>query len=256
MLNNFSTTRIVSIFMLCAITLGGCKEVLYSGLPEEDANEMVAVLASQGIEATRVRDKKGIYEISVETVDIPAAVTLLKESNLPREKFMSFGDVFSAEGIISTPFEQHARYVHALNQELSHTLTDLENIRSARVLITSPPQGRYDRTPPPATASVTIEYAPGKDLSQQVSAIKSIVAHSVPNLDYDDVAIALFPAGGPQIDLTAPPSGPDVNAAGIFPLLGSGSTLLRQIILLFGIASFCAILFLLFRRQNQSKDAS
>lgn len=256
MLHILSKTRAIGLILLCAITLSGCKEVLYSDLPEREANEMVAVLAAEGIHATRVRDKKGIYQISVETVDIPAAVTLLKASNLPREKFMSFGDVFSAEGIISTPFEQHARYVHALNQELSHTLTDLENIRSARVLITSPPQGRYDRTPPPATASVTIEFAQGIDLSPEVSAIKSIVAHSVPNLDYDDVAVALFAAGGPQVDAMGPAGGPNVSAAGLFSPLGSVSGMWRQLILLLGIASFCAILFLLFRRSRQSGGAS
>lgn len=241
--------RILCLMTACVLLFGGCKEVLYSELAEQEANEMVAVLAAEGIPSSRSKDKNGIYEISVEAVDIPAAVTLLKQANLPNEKFMSFGDVFSSEGIISTPFEQHARYVHALNQELSHTLTDLDHIRSARVLITSPPQGRYDRTPPPATASVTIEYPEGTDVTQHVSAIKSIVSHAVPNLDYDDVAVAMFAAGGPNITALSRDENPPLTAANLFSIVEFQQGSLRHLLLLFGIISLGAVFFILVRRS-------
>lgn len=237
--------------MLLVLVLGltsGCKEVLYSDLAEREANEMVALLASSGIHAGRERDKKGIYAISVESVDIPAAVMLLKAANLPSEKFLDFADIFSAEGIVSTPFEQQALYIHALNQELSHTLTNLKDIRSARVLITSPPKGRYDREPPKATASVTLEHEQSASLVARVGVIKSIVAHSVPNLDHDDVVVALFPADGPVLRSKAggirAPSTVRASIGG-FASAGIGW---RGVLMLLGGASFCAILFLLFRK--------
>ncbi|MEL6839951.1 MAG: type III secretion inner membrane ring lipoprotein SctJ [Pseudomonadota bacterium] len=238
---------ILGLLSVCVLSLSACKEVLYSDLEEREANEMVAVLAAEGIAASRARDKKGIYEISVESVDIPAAVTLLKRANLPHEKFMSFGDVFSSEGIIATPFEQHARYIHALNQELSGTLTALDHIRSARVLITSPPQGRYDRTPPKATASVTIEYPPGADLSRHVSAIKSIVSHAVPNLDYDDVAVAMFAAGGPSISALIKEESAPLTAANLFGVARLDTDTRRQLLLVIGALSFGIVLALLLR---------
>ncbi|WP_296428268.1 type III secretion system inner membrane ring lipoprotein SctJ [Yoonia sp.] len=244
-----SKMKLAGTFLLLALALGGCKEVLYSELAEREANEMVAVLASEGIGASRERDKKGIYTISVESVDIAAAVTLLRAANLPQEKFESFGDVFSAEGIISTPFEQQARYVYALNQELSHTLTSLDGIRTARVLITSPPQGRYDRTPPPATASVTIEHPRDVDITKQVSTIKSIVAHAVPNLDYDDVAVALFAAGGPIMMAPAENMSLPVSSAGIFGTKALVAGFWRQILMVVGLLSFGAVLMILLRRD-------
>lgn len=234
--------------MLVLSLLGGCKEVLYSSLAEREANEMVALLAASGIHSTRERDKKGIYTISVESIDIPAAVMLLKAANLPSEKFLDFGDIFSAEGIVSTPFEQQALYIHALNQELSHTLTDLRDIRTARVLITSPPQGRYDRDPPRATASVTLEHEEGANLTARVGVIKSIVAHAVPNLDYDDVVVALFQADGPTLRPMAGMGAERTVQASLGMLSPATDDGWRGFLLLLGMICFVTILVLLFRK--------
>jgi type III secretion protein J len=239
------TIRFVALFFIL-FNLSGCKEVLYSDLAEREANEMVALLASSNIHASRERDKDGIYSVSVETVDIPAAVTILKAANLPGEKFMSFGDVFSSEGIVSTPFEQHALYLHALNQELSHTLSELSSIRKARVLITSQPKGRYDREPTPATASVSIEYEPGADMSSRIGTIKSLVSHAVPNLDYDNVAVAMFQTEEPvavQNSTTFDPKG----RSGL-KMAGFGFDGWRALLFVLGFISLAGALTLLFRR--------
>lgn len=189
----------IGVIVAAALTLMGCKEVLYSDLDENQANEMVSALAASGISASRERDKKGIYSVLVEPEHVATSVTLLKNQGLPRERFETLGQVFSADGIVGTPFEQQARYLHAMNQELSHTVTSIGGIRSARVLVTAPPRGRYDQEPPAASASVVIHHEPDFQKSEYVSVIKTIVAHSLPNLSYDSVAVAMFPAGGPAI---------------------------------------------------------
>lgn len=239
--------RLISAVLALGL-LGGCQEVLYSNLAEGEANEMVALLAASGIHATRERDKNGIYTLSVETTNIPAAVVLLKAANLPSEKFLDFGDIFSADGIVSTPFEQQALYIHALNQELSHTLTDLRDIRTARVLITSPPQGRYDREAPRATASVTLEHEEGANLTTRVGVIKSIVAHAVPNLDYDDVVVALFPADGPSLRPVASMGAERTVRANLNMLPPASGLNWRTLLMLVGMLSIVTILVLLFRK--------
>lgn len=93
------------------LSLGACKEDLYSGLDEREVNEMVAVLAAAGIEPSRKRDKDGAYALRVESADVPGAITILREAGYPGESFQTLGDVFSAEGVFGTPFEQHARYI-------------------------------------------------------------------------------------------------------------------------------------------------
>ncbi|WP_299285074.1 type III secretion system inner membrane ring lipoprotein SctJ [uncultured Tateyamaria sp.] len=190
------TARTGAVVGLCLI-LGACKEDVYSNLAEREVNEMVAVLSASGIVPSRQRDKDGAYALRVESADVPAAITLLRNAGYPRETFQSLGEVFNAEGVFGTPFEQHARYIHAMNQELSSTITAIDGIRSAKVLVTAPPRGRFDREAPRATASVAIHHENGEDVRSNMSSIKMLVAHALPNLDYDDVAVALFEAGGP-----------------------------------------------------------
>ena len=215
------------VLLIIGLAVSGCKEILYSDLDEIQANEMVAILATVGVSSSREVDKDGIYALLVDEQNIATAITILKKEGYPRERFESLGDIFSAEGIIGTPFEQQARFIHALNQELSYTMTSISGVRNARVFVTVPSQSRYDRSPPRATASVTLHHDPSFAPSNNIAKIKQIVSFSVPNLAYDDVAVALFPARGPtitenlvnleaaEIDLEPSSEAPTVSRSGI-----------------------------------------
>lgn len=203
------------------LLLSGCKETLYSGLHETEANAMVAVLASAGIDASRDRDKKNVYAVLVASADVPSSITLLMNAGFPREQFQSLGDVFGADRMIGTPFEQHARFMHAMNQELSQTLTRISGVRSARVFVTAPPKDRYDPAPARARALVTLYHEAGFDPEPNVARIKSIVMFSVADLSYDDISVVMFPAGGPEVTLDAPAGAsavPVAASATIVPL--------------------------------------
>ena len=193
--------------LLICVALTACKEEVYSDINEREANEMVAVLAAAAINPKRRRDNDGVYTLLVEAADVPAAITILRDAGYPRESFESLGDVFEGDGVFGTPFEQHARYIHAMNQELSATITSIDGVRSAKVLVTAPPKGRFDTETPRATASVVIHHETGFDPRPELSTIKEIVAHALPNLDYEDVATASFAAGGPGSSPKAVPAG-------------------------------------------------
>ncbi len=210
--------RNYALIGLCCLALSGCKEVLFSQLDETEANEMVAVLSASGVHATRERDKDDAYALLVEESDIPLATTLLRSAGYPRPQFDTLGKVFSDEGIAGTPFEEHVRYIYAMNEELSRTISSISGISSARVFITAPPKGRYEDTAPPASASVTINYEDGFNAPGEVSKIKTIIAHSVPNLDYDDVAVALFRETGPTVQTKLPQPAPRVFQASTLPI--------------------------------------
>lgn len=186
--------------MLCiCLFLGACKEEIYTNLPEQEANEMTTILAASGVSSTRKRDKDGAYGIWVEQDQIAAAITVLKAEGLPRRRFLSMGEIFDSGSLVGTPFEERARFIHALNEELSHTITSIDGVRVARVHIMIPERERYKQIPAPSSASVTIHYEPRFSAQEHVSTIKQLVAHSVPNLIYDDVAVALFKVGGAQV---------------------------------------------------------
>ncbi len=193
--------RFLLLLMMCA-GLAGCKEVLYSELTETDANAMVAHLDAAGISASRKADKDGIYAILVQSADIPGAITVLNNEGLPRKSFQSIGTIFNAEGIVGTPFEERARFIYAMNEELSRTLSAIHGVTTARVHIMLPETQRFAQDAPISRASVAIHYEDGFAAQQHVPTIKTLVSHSVQNLEYDNVAVALFAAETLQVSRT------------------------------------------------------
>ena len=187
-----NSTKIIAL--LCLLFLTGCKEPLYSDLGEAEANEMTALLARSGIVVSRERDKDNLYTIMVESSSVAAAVEILRHGGYPKVKFQSLGDVFAPQGIVSTPFEQRARFIHALNEELAQTISAIHGIRSARVHVMIPESDRYEKNPTRAQASVVLYFEPGMDLSESIPKIKELVAHSVQGLEYDGVSLATFVA--------------------------------------------------------------
>ncbi len=182
------------LLILTVLTLSGCKEVLYSELDQTQVNDMVAILEASNIETTRSAAKDGLYSLSVKKEDIAKAVVVLRERGFPRERFAGLGDIFQSEGIMGTPFEQHVRFIHAMNEELSGAISSISGVRTAKVLVTLPLPKRYDREPIKASASVTVHTQPDFNIGSNISKLKRMVSSAVPNLAYDDVTISSFPA--------------------------------------------------------------
>lgn len=201
-------SRLVQMSLLLLLTaLTACDEPLYSDLSEGDANDMIAVLTAAEIKASRTKDKDGQYTVEVAEHDIGAAVTILKSHSLPRERFSSLGEVFDASGLIGTPFEERARYMYALSQELSETIAGINGIDSARVHVVLPKEDRFAKKAADASASIAIYTREGFDLTAHATTIKQLVAFGVPNLSYDNVVLARFKTGGVSIVRTTPTPG-------------------------------------------------
>lgn len=217
---------------LCALALlAGCSEQeLYGQLSERQANEMVAVLRSAGIDAEKL-SREGQFSVLTARGDFPQAVRTLNAQGYPRESFDSMGKVFKREGFVSTPLEERARLVYATSQEIANTLSNIDGVVTARVQLVLPERNPLADKAQPAAASVFIKHRPDRDLSGQITQIKALVVNSIEGLSYDNVTVALFSAEGMpgeparadtprtrQAALTLPlVSG---SAAGIFALAG------------------------------------
>ncbi|RXJ72273.1 EscJ/YscJ/HrcJ family type III secretion inner membrane ring protein [Veronia nyctiphanis] len=125
---------IVTMFVLT-----GCDEStqLHTGLSEREANEVLAELMASGIDTTKQMTKNGV-NVLVAKNDIAPAVRILRAVGLPRRDKVSMGEVFKKEGIISTPIEERARYIHAISQEIEHTLSQIDGVVLARVHVVLP----------------------------------------------------------------------------------------------------------------------
>ena len=186
-----------------ALLLSACQHDLYSGLNEEDANEMLALLMHDGLSAAKVRAKDGTTSIVIDAAQFATAVDVLKAHGLPRTKFASMNDVFQPSGLVASPVQEQARYIWAIGQELSKTVSQIDGVLTARVQVVLPDNDLMKRETMPASASVFIRYDEGSQVSALVAQIKSLVVNSVQGLTYDKVSLILVPV--PHV---APPPAP------------------------------------------------
>jgi type III secretion protein J len=186
-------TRLLAIALLAG-ALAGCKAELYSNLSEREANEMIAVLNGAGIEASREKVKGGTFTLSVDKDKTAASIAVLNQRGLPRQQFDSLANIFDAKKMVSTPFEERARFMHAMNQELANSLTQISGVVSARVHLMLPDNSPLDRNKQQPRASVFVYHQPNVNVSQHVPVIKNLIVNSVNGLNYEDVAVAIFPA--------------------------------------------------------------
>jgi type III secretion protein J len=187
-------TRILSILFTATLCLlAGCKEILYSQLGEQEANEMIAVLATNGVNVSKTFVDKH-WGIQVASSQIPLAMQVLTREGLPRGRYASLGDMFKREGIVSTPTEERIRFIHGVSQELSRTLSMIDGVLAARVHIVLPQNDPLADRARPSSASVFIRHRTDMDLQGSLTSIKSLVVRSVEGLSHDSVYVTLFPA--------------------------------------------------------------
>lgn len=191
-------------FVAALAGLSACSEQsLYSGLSEQEANEMVAVLSLAGMEASKQKLKGNEFSVSVAQNEFAPAVQLLEKNGLPRDRYDTLGEVFAKEGFVSSPLEERARLNYALSQEIASTLSSIDGVILARVHLAVPPRNDLEDTTEPASASVFVKHRAGVDLSDSVAQIKALVVNGIENLPYENVTVALFEA----IDNSADPGG-------------------------------------------------
>ena len=200
-----------------AMLLAACQTELYDGQTDRSVNEMIAVLASNGIEARRVPGDDGLYGITVPRNQFARSITLLSERGLPRLAQAGMDAFDCTGGIVTTPFQERACFMKAISQELSLSLTDVAGVVNARVHVNVPEDQPLSDEKIASTAAVFIYKDPSIDLSGQVSTIKTLVTNAVDGLDYEDVAVAVFDARSP-----AAPFGSGRAGVSIPALVGYG----------------------------------
>lgn len=230
---------------LLAVALAGCKVGLYSGLTEQEANEMVAALTSDGLSADKERVENNQWQVLVDKGDLPASLELLRAQGLPNDRFATMGDVFQKQGLVSTPSEERMRYIYAISQELSQTLRKVDGVVAARVHVVIPANDPLSDRVRPSSAAVFIKYRPDVDLRLLSPAVKDLVAHSIEGLSHDQVSLSLFEARRP--------------AAAVAPVAAGGTAILgvlppqvaMVLLVLMLAASVCLIVLpSMLRRRN------
>jgi type III secretion protein J len=194
-----------TVLLLVGLVLGGCKTDLYTRLSEREANEMVAILLDRGIEAGRIGAKDGTSTIQVDQSRFAQAVEILKAGGYPRQSFTTMGEVFKGGGLIASPTEERARYVYALSEELSKTISGIDGVLSARIHVVLPKNDLLKQDATPSSASVFIRHDKDAPLKALLPQIKMLVANSIEGLAYEKVSVVFVPVDRSQALLAAAP---------------------------------------------------
>ena len=191
--------------LLLVLMLQGCDSALYTNLSELEANKMLAVLLSEGISAGRDMQDDGLITVTVPEDRFAEAVALLDEAGLPAQKFSSMGDVFKSNSLVASPVQERAQMIYALSEEISHTVSQIDGVLSARVHVVLPDNDLLKRVISPSSASVLVRYEPETDIDGLIPQIKTLVANSISGLSYEGVSVTAIKATQRSRDQAQPP---------------------------------------------------
>jgi flagellar M-ring protein FliF len=161
-------------------------QLLYARLGEKDSAAVISYLQSQNIP----------HQISAggTTVSVPADKVYklrmdLAAKGLPSGEGVGF-EIFDKGQFGLSDFVQRTNYLRALQGELARTISQLAGVRTARVMIVQPENRLLltDNGVKP-TASVFVDMGGGRLESDQVNAIRHLVANAVQGLVPDQVAV-------------------------------------------------------------------
>jgi type III secretion protein J len=178
---------------VCILMLSGCKVDLYSGLSQEDVNQMMVVLTNADIDSDKSVAKDGSLSLAVDKRDFVRSVELLRQHGYPRKTYQSVNDIFPSGQLVTSPTQERVKINYLKEQSLEKMLSDIDGVISARVSVALSSSDPGEETVP-ASASVFIKYSSDVNMEGFVTQIKSLVHNSVPELNYDAISVVLQPA--------------------------------------------------------------
>lgn len=194
--------RFGALVLISSLGASGCDSELYHDLSERRVNEALLLLKQSGVRADKRLEQRGTatrpssYALVVPRADELRALSLLGQRGLPR--LAERAPSQSSSKLLFSPAEQHAESAEQLSASLSETLERLPEVAEARVHLALPvPEPLSPLGTPRPTASVLLKLRGA--LSIQPGEVAQLVAHAVPGLEVQDVAVvrAAAPAEPP-----------------------------------------------------------
>jgi flagellar M-ring protein FliF len=161
-------------------------QLLYARLGEKDAAAIVSQLQAQSIPHQL---GAGGTSVSVPADQVHRLRMDLAAKGIPTGDGVGF-EIFDKGQFGLSDFVQRTNYLRALQGELGRTISQLSGVHSARVMIVQP-ENRLLLTEQGVkpTASVFVDIGGGRLATDQVNAIRHLVANSVQGLQPDQVAV-------------------------------------------------------------------
>ena len=182
----------LGLLMMCFV-LAGCEhENLLQSLEQRQANEVVAVLHRNNIDAIKKNNGKNGFSVDVGKVDFSAAVDILKVYDLPSPKVIEIADMFPVDSLVASPRAEKARLYSAIEQRLEQSLKIVSGVVSTRVHVSydldGAERGQKNR---PVHLSTLIVYEEEIDPQSLINNTKRFLKNSFDQVEYDNISVVL-----------------------------------------------------------------
>lgn len=159
--------------------------LLYGKLDEGEAAKVVAALEESNVPKKVTANGS----ILVPADKVHSVRMQLASRGIPRSDGVGF-EIFDKPNFGISDFVQHANYTRAVQGELARTISKVDSIESASVMIVIPENRLFVDNQKKATASVFIRVRGNNILPpQNVNAIRFLVANSVAGLSVGNVSV-------------------------------------------------------------------
>ncbi len=161
-------------------------QLLYARLGEKDAASIIGYLESQNVPH---RVTAGGTAVQVPSEQVYKLRMDLAGKGLPNGDGVGF-EIFDKGQFGLSDFVQRTNYLRAVQGELARTISQLQGVKASRVMIVQP-ENRLLLTDQgvKSTASVFVDMGSGRLETEQVNAIRHLVANAVQGLQPDEVAV-------------------------------------------------------------------
>lgn len=164
-------------------------DLLYAGMGADDSADIIQIIDELGIDY-KIETESGALMVPAD--EVRKLKLKLAAQGLPRSQSSSAGyELLDKEtGFGTSRNVELMRFRRALEGEIAKTISTIQNIKSARVLLALPKQSVFVRKRKKPSASVIVNLYQGRRLEkEQVEAIVHLVASSVPMMDSTQVTV-------------------------------------------------------------------
>lgn len=172
--------------LLYVVFLRPSYSVLYEGLREADAAQIVTELDKQGI-PYRLADNG--RRILVPEDEANKARVAIAGSGITTGGVVGF-ELFNEADMGLTEFAEKVNYQRALQGELARTIMMMDGVAFARVHLSLPERTLFRAVKASPRAAVTVQTVPGRSLdARQVDGIQRLIASAVADMPVQEVAV-------------------------------------------------------------------
>jgi len=160
--------------------------VLFSNLDPKDSGQILEQLKAKKIP---YKIEAGGSVIKVPEDQVSELRLEMATLGLPEGGGVGF-EIFDKSNLSTTDFVQNINFIRAIEGELGRTLSEIKEVRSAKVHITLPKRSVFIEEQEEAKASIVLNLRPGATISESlVPAILHLTAQAVEGLKPENIAI-------------------------------------------------------------------